>query len=346
MPPAKEPLPALAWLEPAQAPLVRMLAARACLRITAFGGPGFRERAADSPFPDARRESDLRAALASTESGFVLLASRPASDASPDDADLLRLCRARSLTLLTLEPVPASVADAASAEQTHWFETCRFLGLFRQSPALATADELLSSFGPARTLTVAFRSGRGRGTLAARLFDAMHIVHSIMGPPEAIDASVITPVASSGVRMDVGESLRSLHGDLTANLRYAGAKAAAISLSDRAGRWFRGIALIGEDGCIRMDESGVERVDAEGRIVETGAPPPRRRSRKRDPLFEGIDDPAAEEALGDAAARAADSRAPRPAPFDLAAVLAMCEAAVLSARTGQPESPETILRMA
>ena len=33
-------------------------------------------------------------------------------------------------------------------------------------------------------------------------------------------------------------------------------------------------------------------------------------------------------------------------PVDLQKVLAMCEAAVLSARTGQPESPATVLRMA
>ena len=185
-----------------------------------------------------------------------------------------------------------------------------------------------------------------REAYGARLYDAMHTAHSILGVPESIDASIITQVASSGLRLEPSESLRFLHGDLSANLRYAGAKSAALSLSDRAGRWFRGVALVGEAGCIRMDESGVERNDADGQVIEKSPAPRRKSTSKGGALFEDIIDAPALDALAEAARRAVDPRATKPEPFDLEAVRSMCEAAILSARTGQPESPATVVRMA
>ena len=63
-------------------------------------------------------------------------------------------------------------------------------------------------------------------------------------------------------------------------------------------------------------------------------------------LFEAGVDPGALQALSESAARAVDPRGSKPAPVDYAGVLSMCEAALLSARTGQPESPSTVARMA
>jgi hypothetical protein len=330
--------------------MVGAIAARAGLRIISAGMPNSKQRrlAPDAALIDgAEPISDLRAALATSTIRAAILAMPAASVESPSsDPDLLRLVRSRSITLLSFEPIPASVADSREAEAGQWLDACRFLGLFRAAPALATVHELLESFGTPRTLTVSFRSGKGQGSLGARLYDAMHTVHSILGVPESIDASIITQVATSGLRLEPGEALRHLHGDLTANLRYAGAKSAALSLSDRAGRWFRGVALVGESGCIRMDESGVERNDADGQVIEKSPVPRKKSASKAGALFEDIIDAPALEALAESARRAMDPRAPKPEPFDLEAVLSMCEAAILSARTGQPESPATVVRMA
>ncbi len=350
MPASPEGIPALAWLEPHQAPLVRAIAARAGLRLIVAGIPNSIQRrsAPDAAsIEGAEPISDLRSALATAHIRAAIIATPAPSAESPiADTDLLRLARSRSIVLLSFEPIPASVADARAAETIQWIESCRFLGLFRSAPALATVNELLESFGTPRTLTVSFRSGKGQGSLGARLYDAMHTVHSILGVPESIDASIITQVAASGLRLEPSDSLRLLHGDLTANLRYAGAKSAALSLSDRAGRWFRGVALVGESGCIRMDESGVERHDADGQVIEKSLAPRKKSASKAGALFEDIIDAPALEALAEAARRAIDPRATKPEPFDLEAVLSMCEAAILSARTGQPESPATVVRMA
>lgn len=348
MPAPAEGIPAIAWLHPEQAGLVRALASHAKLSLLGVGiTADARRRAEPSPFGDSAAFTDLRQALATMPIRVALLAAPPeGAETDESEHDLLRLARSRELTILTLEPIPGSVGAARLADPAPWVHSFRYLGLFRAAPALATANELLQSFGTPRTLTVSFRSGRGQGSLGSRLFDAMHTVQSILGVPETIDASIITAVAASGLRLEPAVSLRALHGDLTANLRYAGAKSAAISLSDRAGRWFRGVAVVGESGCIRMDESGVERIDADGQVVEKAAGTRRRSPAKGTALFDEIIDTPAFDALADAARRALDPRAPKPEPFDLEAVLSMCEAAMLSARTCQAESPATVVRMA
>jgi hypothetical protein len=348
---SREGIPALVWLEPAQRGLVEAIARRAGLAVIAAGAPGGAELGWRLPDGSpAAPITDLRQALATLPIKAALLAATPATgDAPLTDTDVLRAARPRGIRALSIEPIPSSVAESRAAEAAAWADSCRTLALFRDLPALATIDELLAAFGAPRTLAVSFRSGPGHGRLGARLFDAMHTAHSILGTPESIDASVITPVARSGVRMEPGDSLRSLRGDLTANLRYAGARAASLSLSDRAGRWFRGVALVGEGGCVRMDEQGVERIDEFGQTIEKQAPPRKRAApagAKNAPLFDEPADAAATAALAQSAARALDPRAPLPIATDLEAVLSMCEAAILSARTGQPESPGTVVRMA
>lgn len=348
--PARSLTPMLVWLDPAQAPMVRALADAGAFEVAAWGCPGG-ARVTDTldgpPFDRASRVDDLRLALATRDVRAVLLAAAGALDGAAgeppvEDADLLRLCRSRGVLCLALDPIPASVRDAATADPSHWAETVRPLTLFRRAPGLTGLGDLLDAFGTARTLSVSFRSGHGHGTLGARLFDAMHLVHSIMGVPEAIDAAIVTHVAASGLRVAPGESLRRLSGDLTANLRFAGAKAAALSLSDRAGRWFRGVAVVGESGCLRLDETGVERIDQQGRTVERTGP---KRLRKLADSADDALDPGAMAAITEGVRLALDPRGPRPEPIDHRAVLAMCEAALLSGCTGQPESPATVQRM-
>src|SRR5690606_18382430 len=97
----------------------------------------------------------------------------------------------------------------------------------------------------------------------------------------------------------------------------------------------------GDNGRIRFDERSFEHISEQGQTVDSSGGG-RRRSAAPD---DGIDDPAIE-AVADGIKRMLDPHAPKSPPVDLGAVLAICEAAILSARTGQPESPATILRMA
>jgi predicted dehydrogenase len=377
-------MPVLAWLEPEQADLVRAVAARAGLTLTHIGlAPGSaRGRPADAAelFPQAAPVSDLRQALVSAPVKAVLFATPRPADTAPgsvgplDDPELLATVRGRGVAVLSLEPAPASVLDHASWSQPAGGAIVRMVPLLRESGICAALVDVLEQFGAVRTMAVAHRCGLSHGSLGARLYDAMDLVHALMGLPEAIDAAY-APHTLAGVSPPPVKTLRDLKGDLTANLRFPETRAASLILSSRAGRWFRGATLLGDAGCIRLDEKGFEHTDPSGVLVDWGggsrnvtdeaAPPPppaparsRSRSKKAPPhdLFETGDRANAAEvvdphldaaaAIGDQIRRVLDARTPPMPPVDAPSVLAMCEAAVLSARTGQPESPSTILRMA
>lgn len=349
------PTPVLAWLEPSQQPLLEAVAARAKLRIVGAGSPASSARAGAIRIEGAQEFTDLRSVLTSTEAAAVLLMTGAGAEPiaatgeqSPlRDAELLRLCQSRSMAVLPLEPLPSSAADLAAlapaANSEHWGWT-PMLPLLARSRVFFDAAEALQAFGPPRTLSISFWSGPGQGSLASRLFDASLLAHTLLGVPESIDASVVTRVSVSGVRMAPGETLRDLRGDLTANLRYAGAKAASFSLSDRGGRWFRGVSIVGDAGRLRFDEKCFEHITVEGTTADSSAPPRRRSGSAAVPPE--LADVGAAEAIAEAISRALDPHALKAPPLDLAAVLATCDAAILSARTGQPESPATILRMA
>ncbi len=341
----ESPIPTLVWLGPEQAELVRAVAARSGLRIVQVGSPANPNLAPASElgFDVAQPYSDVRQALSTTSASLILLArglegSSEESPAGLEAEEFARICRSRRLSALTWEPLRQPTGDAAQPDDAESF--VRFMPLLSESRAFTAAREVFATFGPARSLNISFRCGRGQGSLAARLFDAMQLVHSLLGSPDSIDAAVVTRVAPSGVHMAPAESLGALRGDLTAHLRFAGPRAASLTLSDRAGKWFRGVSVIGESGCIRLDESGFEHIDPSGAVVDHTSI---RGKKAETPV--GVDAGAAA-AFAEQITRALDPHAPRPQPFDVSAVLAMCEAALLSARTGQPESPATVLRMA
>src|SRR5690606_447769 len=65
--------PILAWLEPAQAPLLEAIAARAGLEVVAAGSPSSSARAGAVRIEGAREFTDLRSELTSTSAQAVLL---------------------------------------------------------------------------------------------------------------------------------------------------------------------------------------------------------------------------------------------------------------------------------
>lgn len=346
---ARAGVPTLVWLRPVQVELVRAVADRAGLRIVAAGGPATGGRGGESApagqFDGAESFSDLRQALAQADAECVVLGAPltagAVGDPAEEERELLALLRARERVAVTLEPLPGG-ASRAPADGATAGGLPSIVPLLRDAPVMRAAVEAFEPFGPARTLTVSMRSGAGHGSLAARLFDAALLVHTLLGEPETIDASVVTPVSASGVHEAPPSSLARLHGDLTANVRFAGARAASLSLSDRAGRWFRGLTLIGEKGCLRLDESGFDLTDPSGAVVDSS----RVETPKRPKGEPETVDAGAAGAVAEAIVRLLDARSPAAAPVDLAGVLAFGEAALLSARTGQGESPSTILRMA
>jgi len=348
-------IPTIAWLDASQAGLVARVAELAGLRIVAAGGP--RRGAAKGRSPGgepaviegATGFDDLRHATATIDARLLLAATSDPSEPGRTnhdhalDAEILKQCRGRSVLVVSLEPAPGSVVGLTSARGPTGAgpEAARFVPLLAHARSWANTSDALANFGAIRTVSIAARCAPGEGTLGGRLFDAMHLLHQLLGTPEQIDAAVVAGDAVQGLRPAPAETVAGLRGDLTANLRFAGGRAASLSLSDRAGPWFRAGAVLGEGGSIRFTESGFEHLSIDGALVDESPARPKAGSRKKpaEPVT-------AAGAIAEQIVRGIDPHAPPPEPYDLAAVLAMCEAAVLSARTGQPESPETILRMA
>jgi len=222
--------------------------------------------------------------------------------------------------------------------------------LMRASRAMRDAADVLEQFGQVRTVLVECWCRAGQGTLGARLFDAMDCIVSLLGVPEQVDATYVWPVSGHALHAAAGESLRGLEGDLTANMRFAGGRAAAVALSDRASRWSRSVTILGDGGRLRISDDGVSGdgigpggfvwLSADGQTVDASRPVRRKRGQEDRP------DEALVDALADQLARILDPRAPVPGATDYPGVLAAGGAALLSARTGESESSETILRMA
>jgi predicted dehydrogenase len=205
------------------------------------------------------------------------------------------------------------------------------------------ASEVLSHFGAVRTAAVSCfaEHARGDGSLGAQLVAALDLLHGIMGEPETIDASYAASVGAYGAgsvspSSPPGETLRGLHGDVTGNLRFSSGRTAAIAVSDQGGRFCRQTTILGEGGRLRVFDDGFEWIGADGEKIDQ-----HRASTREDPRPRNH----AVEALADAIKRLCDPNLAEP-PGIAPAVLAMAQAAILSARTGQRESPETIRRMA
>lgn len=341
---------AIVWLAPEQLSLVRDAARAAELDLVAIGTPE-RGQAARLAAALASGSSgpepldDLRATLAASGADLVWIAAPGAfGTGGPDDAAAILAAHTRGTRIASFEPIPAAASDVAPGAWTDG--TPRALDIPRVIPGWPAAlppPEVIAALGAVRTLALEWWSAPGDGSLTARVYGAMEAVRRIVGEPETIDAACVGPGHGRGVHTLPGETLRDLHGDLTANLRFADGRAATIAVSNRAGRWERSLTLLGPGGRVRVHDDAFEWIGPEGDTLDES--PPRTR-RKKAP-----DDPAkhtgapAVTAIAAALNAVLTPRTDEP-PSDTISILTMCHAALLSCRTGQPESPTTIRRIA
>lgn len=345
---------ALVWLDEGQVALVRQVADVARLRVVSAGCSGRGRSAAVGEALGAEPFADLRQAVTSAEVDVVFFATASGEEGkgpSPlDDAETLRIAGERGLALVSLEPSPSSVTMSSrltkalsGVGRAEGSAIVKFVPSTRRTKGFRAAREVLEAVGPARTVSISQRSSGAQGSLAAKLYDAMLTLLLLQGEPEVIDAANSGPDTAGGVHLAPGENLRTLRGDLTANVRFGSGRSASIVLSESAGRWFRGVTVISRGGCVRMDDKSFEVIDASGRTTD--------RSRTRlttgghtDP--DAMPETGGAQAIGEQIAAVLEGRAESESAVERESALAMCEAALLSARTGQAEAPATIQRMA
>jgi hypothetical protein len=336
----------ICWLSLDQLPLARQVAEQAGLRIVGVGSP---DRASSAAAELGTRPlDDLRHALVTEEADLFWIASPGGfgvGEQAAEDAAALVAARARGTCVVGLEPIPASATDLASG----WLDQsgalrpadcCAFLPRLRLGRPFREAQEVLESFGAVRSAMVESWRRPSQGSLGAQVYDAMDLLCALLGEPQTVDAAHVAPGGRSagGTRGGRGgDSLRGWRGDLTASLRFDDGRTASLVASDHAGRWNRTVTLLGDAGRLRLFDDGFEWIDPAGEKVDSS-----RASTREQPAGWGAHEIAA---IADDLMRRLDPAIPAPGPVDHASVLALCHATLLSARTGQCESPASIHRM-
>ncbi|MFG0329082.1 MAG: hypothetical protein ACF8PN_04210 [Phycisphaerales bacterium] len=305
------------WLDPDQIDLVREVAERANLELTAAGSASGAAASTVAEAFAAERRPDLRQAVFDLEYEALWIATM-----SGIDSDDLPAIIEKAPVIVSNEPLAdhwASSVEGGSADGA-WV-----VPLFRNTATAALYDDLRESFGAVRAMSVHARGRRAHGSLYARLTDALDFIERVAGPLELIDAGLSGPLA------DPPATLRDMHGHIAFNARFPVNISACGLVSDLGGEWSRGATILGEGGCIRMTDTQFEWWDHDGRLVDSA----------NLPEFDS-----AASVLADQIDRAIDARKRRLEPREPRRTVAACEAARLSLRTGQSESPRKLLEMA
>ncbi len=307
----------VAWAEPGQTPLLRQAVADGTLALAAVGSPDTADGLRLSEDLATERTTTLRDAILRDDGDMLWIASP-----QPIEKDERRLLREAPTAAVTTEPLPASAADVLSDPDEA--RTAHFVPLMRQSPGYEAAADVFETFAERHAANIFLGCGPGQGTLFARLFDAMDLAEAIGGTVEQVHAALWRPLGG------VPETLRSLTGTLTINLRFRDNRCASLCISDCAGAWLRRVVVVGAGGCLRIDDGGFEWIAPDGRIVDA-----HRQQRM----------PSPGELVARQVRRLLEGRPGIDPPPDTSRLLALCEAARLSAKTGGPEIPDKVIEM-
>lgn len=307
----------IVWAFSNQQTLIKDMLRKSKAKLIAIGSPKSADAAELAENFKADRLNNLREAILHEQANLLWLAA-PASL----EADERRLIREVGIQTISSEPRPGSISELT--DDPNEAATAKFLPLMRLSPGFRAANEIFDQVGSMQCVNIALRSCIGQGTLFARLFDAIHFIDSSCGDAEIIDASLAGPLGTTP------ETLAGLHGHMTLNLRFSNNCCACVALSDCAGSWFRGVTIMAEGGCIRIDDAGFEWTSSMGEILDS--------HREKKALTPG-------ELTALHSMHLIDSKNTAEPPPDNAKLLAVCEAARLSCRTGQGEVPRRMLEM-
>lgn len=312
----------------------------------------------------------------SEECGLVWLASvERAAAIEPAVLDAMRAAQDRGATIVSSEPVPAAVLELGSFDDQSGvlgpmtdstvadaMDSANpdagwpaLVPLFRAGKTMPDLTDSLEEFGPARTIHFESLGLALECSLGARLLDAMDTVRSLAGEPEDLYATHVPTLglARTTPSKSALDSLRDLSGTLSVNMRFSDGRAASVLVSDAGGEWRRSLTLLGDPntakgGRLRITDVALDWLGADGTVLE--------RTKKRrtigpvspPPLFAAATPPvisASADVFAEALSAVGRRRARSLPPMNHVGVLAMTGAALLSARTGQPESPITIRRM-
>lgn len=327
----------LVWCDPSQVEWIRQVLLRAQAEPSAAGTSAKGQSAAVAGAFGVPSIPDLRAALSTASDSIFLFAGSGDFGAIPTDATTVHAARARNVVFACLEPVPAGCLELAGAgwlSEVHGqrpIDSIRTIGLPRFSRSWREVADVLPLFGPPRFASLTVRAPAGLLSLGSLLFGAIDLLKVILGEPESVDAAY-TSEGGKAPRAAPIDSLRDLHGSMSALIRYADARHAILSADSLAGGEPFELSLGSPQGRLRVASSAWDWTSPDGRVRDRSTPAPPNPDTLTEIVAESI-------------RRMLDPAVPREAPLNIDSALATAQAALLSAHTGAPERPAVMSKV-
>jgi hypothetical protein len=344
-----------AWLDPGQEALCRAVTAAAGCELVCVGCSDRGRADLPAAALGVPVANDLRGLLITEPVSHVLILGTTdlGTDSSGQDVAALDAASSRGVCVVSAEPIPAAALEMATAGWDQ-FELPPS-GLIRVPSVLPVLREhfadVFAEFGVARAghieiLTSPRANGLANGLaggLASALWSAAELLLEWFGEPESVDAAYTDPVGKPGLKLLPGETLRGLRGTMTVNVRASSGRAVSIFVSDQAPVERAQVNLFGPAGMLMCgsDDQGEYARWISG---DSDAAKSSTVDSRRPPLSA---DPAATRWMVHALRRGLRGRNgdASSAPCHVETLLTITQAMLLSSRTAQSESPETIARM-
>ncbi|MBB6430893.1 hypothetical protein [Algisphaera agarilytica] len=221
--------------------------------------------------------------------------------------------------VVCLEPLSVELDELGKLEGPALPESVTFAPSFLRSPGFLAAADPQESVHPPQLIRLTSLGRPPHGSLLARLLDAWTTALEFTPMPETISASLTGPTSP----------IRQITGQLAAHARVANGNTVLIEASDTAASTRRELSVLSDEAQLRVSDGAYELHQSDGNILDASDTP--------------TEQPSFVDLLAHQWRLTLDRPAPAAAPQRQA--LACVHACLLSARTGQPESPSNLLQL-
>lgn len=309
------------WTDNLQAPLAAQIISQLKDRVTILAIGGQRQadvtdlaRHFDLPFDD-----DLRKLMVDYPPTGLLLLSM--LNVEMDD---LKAAHDAQTSVHTITPVTSTIAKANDITVR-----CQLLPRFDQCAGWTQAANPLESLGKLDQMHLTNLGKPNDGSLFARLVDSWELILSMKSIPTSVDA-----VISSS--LPIPESLKKISGHLAIQARLSNGECVQMMLSDHAAVEQRQMTLLGQEAQLIVNDTQYKLYQPDGRIIDQwsgDSPMPNFSELISEGWFNAMTNPYAQ-----AVDEALQVKRRKEA-------LGCAHACLISARTGESETPSKVLEL-
>ncbi len=319
------------WTDRHRAPLARQVIDLMGSRVSLIAVGGHRDGQLDSFASDFDSDhyDDMRKMVIDRPTAFLLLISMDGVTIEDINAAV-----DNGITVLGLEPITSEISrtEVTARHRIVTGDRGRFLltPAFDASSGWTGAVDPEEVLGKIRLISARSVGASQNGSLFARLFDIWHLILRFADMPQNIDASLV------GRMKRIPDGLRQASGVLAAHGRTClgiNGCSALVEVSNTQATDQRQMYLVGDHGQLLVTDTGYQLHDESGKLIdslEPGPHPPTRAVLIADHWQRLLD----RRVDQDFAAKSGQETA----------ALACCLTCLLSARTGQSESPDNLLK--